>query len=113
MVGTLFAALRGKACRVVSQGMPVKPGRGENVYFPDVAVFCGEAELEWGAAEMLLNPAVLVEVLSPESTDYDHGKKWVSYSGLASLRDYLLVGTTRRGSNGIRGREHSGCSLKW
>lgn len=91
VVGTLFAALRGTACRVVSQGMAVKPGRGEGVLFPDVAVYCGEAELERGAAEMLLNPAVLVEVLSPESTDYDHGKKWESYRRLSSLRDYLLV----------------------
>ncbi|HEX6369427.1 MAG TPA: Uma2 family endonuclease [Longimicrobium sp.] len=91
IVGTLFAALRGKACRVVSQGMPVKTGRGENVFLPDVAVYCGEAELERGAAELLLNPTVLVEVLSPESTDYDHGKKWESYRRLSSLHDYLLV----------------------
>jgi Uma2 family endonuclease len=89
-VGTLFSALRGTGCRVVSQGMPVKP-RGENVFLPDVAVFCGAPELESGAVEVLLNPAVLVEVLSPESTDFDHGKKWESYRRLPSLRDYLLV----------------------
>ncbi|HYR12493.1 MAG TPA: Uma2 family endonuclease, partial [Longimicrobium sp.] len=91
VVGTLFAALRGKACRVVSQGMPVKTGHGEKVFLPDVAVYCGAPELEPGDVEMLLNPAVLVEVLSPDTTDYDHGKKWESYRRLSSLRDYLLV----------------------
>lgn len=91
VVGTLFAALRGRSCRVVSQGMPVKTGHGENVFLPDVAVYCGAAELEPGDVELLLNPAVLVEVLSPGTTDYDHGKKWESYRRLSSLYDYLLV----------------------
>jgi Uma2 family endonuclease len=90
VVGTLFSALRGTGCRVVSQGMPVKL-RGETVFLPDVAVFCGAPELETGAREMLLNPTVVVEVLSPESTDFDHGKKWESYRRLPSLCDYLLV----------------------
>jgi Uma2 family endonuclease len=89
--GTLFSDLRGKPCRVVSQGMLVKPSRSENAFLPDVAVFCGEAELEPRSLELLLNPVVLVEVLSPSTADYDHGKKWENYRRLSSLRDYLLV----------------------
>lgn len=91
LVGTLFAALRGTGFRVVSQGMAVKPARGENVFLPDLAVFGEAAEFENGAVEMLLNPVVLVEVLSPGTTDHDHGKKWESYRRVSSLRDYLMV----------------------
>ncbi|HEX2078754.1 MAG TPA: Uma2 family endonuclease [Longimicrobium sp.] len=89
--GTLFTALRGTTCRVVSQGMLVKPNRSENAFLPDVAVFCGGAELEPRRLELLLNPVVLVEVLSPTTADYEHGKKWENYRRLSSLRDYLLV----------------------
>ena len=93
--GTLFSDLRGGPCRAVSQGMLVKPSRSENAFLPDVAVFCGEAELEPRSLELLLNPVVLVEVLSPSTADYDHGKKWENYRRLPSLRDYLLVSQDR------------------
>lgn len=91
LVGSLFATLRGSSCRVVSQGMLVKSAQAENAFLPDAAVFCGGADLEPRALELLLNPVVLVEVLSPSTADYDHGKKWENYRRIPSLREYLLV----------------------
>jgi Uma2 family endonuclease len=91
VLGTLFADLRGTPCRAVSQGMLVKPTGGENAFLPDVAVFCGEPELEPRTLELLLNPVVLIEVLSPSTADYDHGQKWESYRGIPALREYLLI----------------------
>lgn len=90
LFGGLFQALRRSDCQVV-QGMLVTSGRGQDALLPDVAVFCGDAQFESRETELLLNPVVLVEVLSPATSDYDHGQKWKSYRGIASLQEYLLV----------------------
>lgn len=87
----LWQSLRGRPCGVVSQGTHVRVERSERVFYPDVAVFCGEPKRERRVRDLMLNPTVLVEVLSPSTADYDHNKKWASYRQIASLQEYLLV----------------------
>jgi Uma2 family endonuclease len=58
--------------------------------YPDVTVVCGEPKFEQ-PGETLLNPNVIVEVLSDSSEAYDRGKKFEQYRTLASLSDYMLV----------------------
>jgi Uma2 family endonuclease len=89
--GMLYARLEGGPCRVVSQGTQVKAAQGERVFYPDVAVFCGPPRREKRVRDLLLNPALLIEVLSPSTAGYDHDVKWESYRRIASLQDYLLV----------------------
>jgi len=48
--------------------------------------------MEPGTRDILANPSVIVEVLSPSAETYDRGEKWEAYQGLPSLTDYLLVG---------------------
>lgn len=62
--------------------------RGRYVY-PDVSIVCGGPEIE--TDDVLLNPTILVEVLSAGTEPYDRGLKWVGYQGIASLTDYVLV----------------------
>jgi Uma2 family endonuclease len=62
--------------------------RGRYVY-PDVSIVCGALELETG--DVLLNPTILVEVLSSSTEQYDRGLKWAGYQRIASLSDYVLV----------------------
>jgi Uma2 family endonuclease len=71
--------------------MFVKVDRADNTFLPDVAVYCGAPEIERASIDLLLNPSVLMEVLSPSTADYDHGKKWANYRRLASLQEYVLV----------------------
>jgi Uma2 family endonuclease len=87
----LYAKLTGGPCKVHSQGTFIKVERTQNVFLPDVVVFCGDKKIERGGVDMLLNPVVLVEVLSPSTADYDHGKKWADYRQISSLQDYVLV----------------------
>lgn len=80
------------SCRVLSQGNLVAADGSDDTFVPDVTVFCGEAQLrKVRGADVLRNPVVLVEVLSPSTADYDHGRKWESYRGIPSLQHYLLV----------------------
>lgn len=89
----LFRALRGGPCRTLSQGMLVKASHADNAFLPDVLVFCGTAQLErYGGMELLLNPVVIIEVLSPSTADYDRETKWESYRRIPTLQDYLMVG---------------------
>jgi Uma2 family endonuclease len=89
---SLRTRLRTGGCRVLSQGNLVAADGSDDTFIPDVAVFCGEAQRrKVRGADVLRNPVVLVEVLSPSTADYDHGRKWLSYRGISSLQHYLLV----------------------
>jgi Uma2 family endonuclease len=59
--------------------------------YPDVVVVCGKPQLEDDERDILLNPIVIVEVLSPSTEGYDRGTKFEHYRTIDSLSDYLLV----------------------
>ncbi len=59
--------------------------------YPDVIVICGKAEFEDGHIDTLINPTVILEVLSPSTEAYDRGRKFEHYRHLASVADYLLI----------------------
>ena len=87
--------LRGKACQVISNDMRVKTGPKGAYFYPDVVVFCGEPQFEDNVFDTLLNPTLIVEVLSPSTEVYDKGEKFARYQELSSLREYLLVAQDR------------------
>jgi len=58
--------------------------------YPDVSVFCGKPELQ-DNQRTLLNPSVIIEVLSPSTRNYDRGTKFALYRAIPCLQDYLLV----------------------
>jgi Uma2 family endonuclease len=59
--------------------------------YPDVVVVEGEPQLLDDEFDTLLNPAVIIEVLSPSTEDYDRGDKFARYRRLDTLREYILV----------------------
>jgi Uma2 family endonuclease len=59
--------------------------------YPDLAVVCGNPEFLTPSETTLLNPVVIVEVLSPSTEAYDRGKKFHCYESLPSLKHYVLV----------------------
>jgi hypothetical protein len=63
--------------------------------YPDVTVVCGEPQFEDAEVDTLLNPTVLVEVLSPSTADYDRGGKATHYRSLPSLQEYVLISQDR------------------
>ncbi len=94
-VGSLFASLRDKRCRVVGSDQHVKvAATGLNTY-PDVTVFCPPTRFDPHHQATLLNPTVLIEVLSPSTRDYDKGGKFDNYKQITSLCDYLLISTDK------------------
>jgi Uma2 family endonuclease len=91
----LRAALRHKPCRVCASDLRVKiPATGLYTY-PDASVVCGRPVFEDDKLDTLLNPLVLVEVLSDSTKDYDRGTKFTSYRTITSFRDYVLISTDK------------------
>lgn len=87
---SLHAQLRRKACKVYVESMRVLTP-SKLATFPDVIVVCGDVQLRDDHRDTLLNPTVIVEVLSPSTAFYDRGAKWGEYKTIPSLCDYLLI----------------------
>ena len=98
LCGNLFAAihrqLRGKSCEIYANDMRVKVSESGMYTYPDLAAACGEPRFEDQAIDTLLNPVLIVEVLSDSTERYDRGAKFTHYRSVPSLREYLLVSQT-------------------
>jgi Uma2 family endonuclease len=72
--------------------MKVRAGIGGLYAYPDLMIVCGEARFHDQQGDVLLNPTVIFEVLSPSTEKYDRGEKFRRYSTqIESLKDYVLV----------------------
>ena len=93
--GELRAQLKGRPCQVYANDMKVLIRSANAGKYPDLVAFCGEPELLDGRRDVLLNPSLLVEVLSDSTEAYDRGDKFALYRQIPSLREYLLVSQGR------------------
>ena len=87
--------LRGGDCEVITNDMRVKTGPKGAYFYPDVVAFCGDPQFEDNVFDTLLNPILVIEVLSSSTEVYDKGEKFSHYQELASLREYILVSQDR------------------
>src|SRR5215213_8042626 len=99
--------LRGGPCSVFANDMRVKSDRTEMYTYPDVVALCEPPRLEDQHDDTLLNPAVIVEVLSASTERYDRGEKFAHYRKIESLREYILVSQDKvRIEQYVRHSEH-------
>jgi Uma2 family endonuclease len=99
---------RGRPCRVYTSDMRIRVGKTGLYTYPDVSAVCGPSQLEGGHNQTLLNPNLIVEVLSPSTEAYDRGRKFEHYRTIPSLTQYLLIASDRvhadvftRGNEGV------------
>jgi Uma2 family endonuclease len=89
--GELYVALRGKDCRAFTSDFRVRVSPGRMYAYPDITVVCGRPLLADEHQDILVNPTVILEVLSPSTEHYDRGVKFQRYRAIESLKDYILV----------------------
>ncbi len=82
--------LRGR-CKVVTSDMRVKVNATGLYTYPDIVIYCGKAEFEDSDVDTLLNPSVVIEVLSQSTEGYDRGARFVQYRQIPSLKEFVLV----------------------
>ena len=84
-----------KPCRVYPSDLKLRVEATGLYTYPDLSVVCGDPQLESDAGDVLLNPVVLVEVLSDSTEAYDRGKKFEHYRTIPSLMHYVLIAQDR------------------
>jgi Uma2 family endonuclease len=89
--GELRSQLRGRPCEAYVSDMRVRVDSSPTYTYPDVVAVCGEPQFEDVHVDTLLNPTLIVEVLSDSTEKYDRGEKFAKYRRLASLHEYVLV----------------------
>ena len=95
LVRYLGNALEGMGCEVLPSDMRVRLGDRDRYVYPDVTIVCGPPRLE-GQDDVLVNPNLVVEVLSPSTEAFDRGEKFVGYRSLPSIREVVLVSQDAR-----------------
>ena len=95
IVGNVFAMLhiqlRKRPCRVYMSDMRVRVSPTGLYTYPDIVALCGEPQFDDEQKDTLLNPAVIIEVLSPSTEAYDRGEKFAHYRKLSSVAEYVLI----------------------
>ncbi len=89
--GELRNLLKGSRCETYANDMRVSSPLTSSYFYPDVVIVCEEPRFEDDVFDILLNPIILVEVLSPSTEAYDRGEKFGHYRQLTSLQEYVLV----------------------
>lgn len=88
--GLLFIAFRGRECEAFQSNMRVRANE-EQYRYPDIVAACGAMDFEDSDVDTLLNPQVIIEVLSPSTAAKDGREKFREYERIESLTDYILI----------------------
>jgi len=84
-------ALQGKKCEVFNSDLMVRIEAVDANVYPDVSIVCGPPEFNEDNDRILLNPTVVIEVLSETTERFDRGSKFHKYQTLPSLEEYIIV----------------------
>lgn len=96
IIRELGNSFKGKPCRVLDSNMRVLNHRRRQTVYPDATIVCGPAEHPLGGRDRttIVNPRVVVEVISPSSEGYDQKEKFDLYREIDSVEEYVLIWTT-------------------
>ena len=91
IAGELRQRLKGGDCKVYSNAQKISNKTGSSFFYPDIFVQCGKPVFYDDKQDVIVNPKLIIEVLSPSTKDYDRGQKFLKYQQTSTLIDYILV----------------------
>jgi Uma2 family endonuclease len=92
IAATLHTQLRGRSCRAYPSDMRVKIMQTGLHTYPDFTIICGQSQFTNPVKrDTIVNPTVIIEILSPSTERYDRGMKFQHYRTIHSLQEYILV----------------------
>ena len=89
LIASLLPLMRGRGCQIYPSDLKVRSG--SRFFYPDVSAICGEPRFNDGEKDVVLNPSLIIEVLSPSTQSYDKLSKMITYQKIPTLQEYLLV----------------------
>lgn len=109
LFGELYYFLKGKSCDVFASDLRVEVKSIERYYYPDITIFCDEPELVEDKPDMIKNPTVIIEILSPTTEQNDRNKKKFFYMQMPTLKEYIMIDSISMVIDAIRKTEDN----KW
>ncbi len=91
MVRSVGNALLHKNCNVIGSDLKIRIDKADAYVYPDVTVICGGAEYHEDRKDIVTNPTLIVEVLSPSTAEFDRHGKFTRYMQLDALEEYVLI----------------------
>ncbi len=95
LTSSLANQFKGSPCAVLTSDMRIRVAASDACFYPDLSVLCGQPIFHDARRDVLTNPLLIAEVLSPSTESYDRGSKFAHYRRLPSLRHYLLIAQDR------------------
>ena len=86
-----YTQLIGHGCEVYPGDMRVRIHQSTSYFYPDIVIVCDEPRFEDDTFDTLLNPVLIVEILSPSTAAFDRGEKFEHYKKLDALQEYMLI----------------------
>ena len=91
----LGAQLKGRPCAILTNDMRVRIETADACKYPDILALCEEPQFHDERSDVLMNPVLVIEVLSPSTEAYDRGGKFAIYRAIPSLQEYVLIAQDR------------------
>lgn len=108
----LGSKLKGKSCRPFNGEQRIHIEKNTLFTYPDIFVVCGDIQTRNNDDWNILNPTVIIEILSPSTKDYDRGQKFKLYRDIPSLEDYVLIDSESINIEIFYMNEHGNWELK-
>ena len=86
--------LKGKACNMFGSDLRIHIPKNSLYTYPDFSIICGKPEMTDDIKDTVINPSVIIEVLSKSTKDYDRGTKFNLYRSIKTLKEYVLIDST-------------------
>lgn len=89
---SIYAQIRGQGCRIYPSDMRIRIAKTGLYTYPDMTIVCGMPEFtDMTKRDTLLNPTLILEILSPSTERYDRGVKFQNYRTIGTLKEYILI----------------------
>jgi Uma2 family endonuclease len=95
LFGDIAHQLKGKNCKPFGSDLRIHIPKNTLYTYPDISIICGDPEFSDATFDTATNPAVIIELLSKSTRNYDKGEKFTLYRDIDSLKEYILVDTEK------------------
>jgi Uma2 family endonuclease len=112
LFGSLYSKLKSKKCQPFGSDLRVHIPSNTLFTYPDISIVCGEVITLNNDEYNMLNPTVIIEVLSPSTKNYDRGEKFKLYRDIPTLKEYILVDSLSIHIEDFRVNEHNRWELE-
>lgn len=96
LIGSIHTFLKGKPCRIRPSALRISIPSANSYTYPDATIICGKPEMIDDTFDTARNPAVIFEVLSGTTEEYDRGNKFLYYQRIPSLKEYILIDSFKK-----------------